>query len=307
MDTRYLKTLVTVVETGSFSKAARSLHLTQSAVSQRIKFLEDAFGYTLFDRSGVALLLTPAGEIVLDGAKRIIGIEDSISGKLKRIKDRRRVSLCCTPTFGTVYLPGVLNRFMLESGSPVDLKFLLHSPDQALEGILNKEFDIAIVEHCLNADLSMFQTYRLPEDELVFVSAPELELPSPELDLEDLLSMCLFARKEGCSSHQLISRGLAERGKSLSDFAGVVTSDDLRLTCQTVLSGGGISFMSKSLVCEYLETGQMVAHYVKGFPQSRCRTIIMEKGREQDPLLRSFARCIFKVMDVSSPFLSIDI
>jgi len=95
---------------------------------------------------------------------------------------------------------------------------------------------------------------------------------------------------------------LTECGKSLDDFAGLVTSDDLRLTCQTILSGGGISFMSKSLVCEYLETGQMVSHYVKDFPQSRCRTVIMDKGREDDTLLRSFARCIFKVMDVPSPF-----
>lgn len=302
MDTRYLKTLVTVVETGSFSKAARTLHLTQSAVSQRIKYLEDAFGYSLFDRSGVSLLLTTAGEIVLDSARRMLGIEDTLLGKLKRIKERQRVSLCCTPTFGTVYLPGVLNRFMLESGSPVDLKFLLHSPEQALEGILKKEFDIAIVEHCHDADLSMFRTYPLPQDELLFVSAPQLGLPAPELDLDSLLGMCLFARKEGCSSRQLITRGLEECGKSLDDFAGVVTSDDLRLTCQTILSGGGISFMSRSLVCEYLETNQMVGHYVKDFPHTRCRTVVMEKDRENDQLLRSFARCIFKVMDVSSPF-----
>jgi len=196
MDTRYLKTLVAVVETGSFSKAARTLHLTQSAVSQRIKFLEDAFGYTLFDRSGVSLLLTTAGEIVLDSSRRMLGIEESLLGKLKRIKERQRVSLCCTPTFGTVYLPGVLNRFMLESGSPVDLKFLLHSPEQALEGILSKEFDIAIVEHCPDADLSMFQTYALPQDELAFVSSPDLKLPTPELYLDSLLGLCLFARKE---------------------------------------------------------------------------------------------------------------
>lgn len=302
MDTRYLKTLITVVETGSFSSAARTLHLTQSAVSQRIKFLEEAFGYSLFDRSGIALLLTAAGEMVLESSQRIIGIEDSLLGKLKRIKERQRVALCCTPTFGTVYLPGVLNRFMLESGAPADLKFLLHSPEQALQGVLTKEFDIAVVEHCPDADLSMFTSYPLPQDELLFVSSPELNLPTPDLSIETLLDLCLFARKEGCSSRQLIARGLDEQGKALDDFAGVVTSDDLRLTCQTVLSGGGISFMSKSLVCEYLETGQMVGHYVKGFPHNRCRTVILEKGREEDPLLRSFARCIFKVMDVPSPF-----
>ena len=302
MDTRYLKTLVAVVETGSFSNAAKMLHLTQSAVSQRIKFLEEAFGYVLLDRSAASLTLTSVGDLVLGNARKIIAIENSLLRELRRLKERPRVSLCCTPTFGTVYLPGVLNRFMLESGSPVDLKFLLHSPDQALEGILNKEFDIAIVEHCPDADLSMFQTYSLPQDEMVFVSAPELALPAPDVEIEDLLGLCLFARKVGCSSRELISRGLAEQGKSLDDFAGVVTSDDLRLTCQTVLSGGGISFMSKSLVCEYLETGQMIGHSVSGFPHQRCRTVIIEKGREDDPLLCSFARCIFKVMDVPLPF-----
>lgn len=302
MDTRYLKTLVTVVETGSFSKAARSLHLTQSAVSQRIKFLEDAFGYSLFDRSGVSPLLTTAGEIVLDSARRIIGIEDTLLGKLKRINGRKKVSLCCTPTFGTVYLPGVLNRFMLESGgAQTDLNFLLHNPDEALEGILNKEFDISIVEHCPKTDLSMFRTYSLPEDELVFVSSPKLNLSPTQSDINTLFKFSLFVREGGCSSRQLLTRGLEELGKSLDDFATVVTSDDLRLTCQTILSGAGISFMSKSLVCEYLETGQMIEHHIEGFPHSRLRKVVMAKGRENEKLLCDLARCIFNVMDVPSP------
>ncbi|MCK5912410.1 MAG: LysR family transcriptional regulator, partial [Desulfuromusa sp.] len=293
MDTRYFKTLIEVVETGSFSSAARSLHLTQSAISQRIKFLEDAFGHSLFDRTGISLLLTAAGEVVLESARRIIGIEDSLLGRLKQVNGRQKVSLCCTPTFGTVYLSGVLNRFMLESGgAPTDLNFLLHNPDEALEGILNKDFDISIIEHCPNADLSMFQTYLLPEDELVFVTSPKLDLSSAEHDLESIFKFTLFVRDEGCSSRQLLARGLAEQGKSLDDFASVVTSDDLRLTRQTILAGGGISFMSKSLVCEYLESGQMIEHYVKGFPHSRQRKVIMEKGREKEKNLCDLARCI---------------
>lgn len=302
MDTRYFKTLVTVVETGSFSNAARSLHLTQSAISQRIKFLEDALGHSLFDRSGISLLLTSAGEIVLESARRIIGIEDSLLGRLKQVNGRDKISLCCTPTFGTVYLSGVLNRFMLESGgTPTDLNFLLHNPDQALEGVINKDFDISIVEHCPNADLSMFQTYSLPQDDLVFVSSPQLGLSSAEHDIESLFEFSIFVREGGCSSRQLLTRGLDEQGKSLDDFAAVVTSDDLRLTRQSILAGGGISFMSKSLVCEYLETGQMVEHYVKGFPHSRQRKVVMEKGRENEKLLCALARCIFNVMDVPSP------
>ena len=68
METRYLNTLVAVVETGTFSKASESLHITQSAVSQRIKFLEEHFGQQLLDRSGQRLALTAAGQLVFNKA-----------------------------------------------------------------------------------------------------------------------------------------------------------------------------------------------------------------------------------------------
>ena len=278
MDIRYLKTLVTVVETGSFSNQI------------------------LFDRSAATTSLTAAGEIVLESARRIVGIADSLEGQLKKINGRQKVSLCCTPTFGTVYLSGVLNRFMLESGgTPADLNFLLHNPEPALEGVIKKEFDIAVVEHCPATDLSQFQTYSLPDDELVFVASPKLKLPSSNHDIESIFDFSIFVRGEGCSSRQLLTRGLADQGKSLDDFASVVTSDDLRLTRQSILSGGGISFMSKCLVCEYLETGQMIEHHVEGFPRSRQRKVVMEKGREEEKLLCDLARCIFRAMDVPSP------
>ncbi len=301
METRYFKTLVTVVETGSFSKAARSLHLTQSAVSQRIKILEEAFDHSLFDRSGAALKLTAVGEIVLNSARQILGAEESLLARLSQISYRKKVSFCCTSTFGAIYLPRVLNRFMLDNGgTQIDLNFLLHNSDQALLGILNKEFDISVIEHCPKDDLSAFKTFPLPDDELVFVSSPNLNFPTQQCDVDELFQFSLFVREDGCSSKQLLMTGLEGQGKNLNDFATVATSDDLRLTCQMVLSGDGIAFMSKGLVCEYLQTGQMIEHSVNGFPRSRKRKIVMEKGREDEKLLSNLIRCIFSAMDIPS-------
>ncbi len=302
MDTRYLRTLLAVVDCGSFSRAADKLHVTQSAVSQRIKFLEEAYGANLFDRSGTKPTLTNTGVTVLESARKILDIEESLLGKLKGKAERRRLSLCCTPTFGTVYLPRVLNLFMAEARNLADLNFLFYSPHQALEGVLKKEFDIAVVEHTDDTDLSMFHHYALPDDEMVFVSSPCLALPTPHLTVDQLLKKCLYARKEGCSSRQLITSGLQNKGISLDDFSGVVISDDLRLTCQTVLTGGGVSFLSRSLVSEYLESGELVCHYVEGFPHRRRRSVIMEKGRNDDPLLLNFSRYIFQVMETPAPF-----
>jgi len=58
MELVYLRTFVQSLEAGSFSKAADALCVTQSAVSRRIKFLEDQYGYPLLDRSGPLLAAT---------------------------------------------------------------------------------------------------------------------------------------------------------------------------------------------------------------------------------------------------------
>ncbi len=78
METRYLNTLIAAVETGTFSKASESLHITQSAVSQRIKFLEEHFGQQLLDRSGQRLALTTAGQMVFNKARDILEKEKEL-------------------------------------------------------------------------------------------------------------------------------------------------------------------------------------------------------------------------------------
>lgn len=302
MDTRYLKTLVATVEHGSFSKAAETLHLTQSAVSQRVKFLEERFGHKLLDRSGSKLALTAAGEIVYEGAQRVLAIQDALLHDLERLDDKQGITLCCTPTFGTVFLPKVLNCFTMENSSNVDLKFLFSSPGPAVEGVRNHEFDLAIIEHCNEIDLSAFGVCHLPNDELAFVGAASLELSVPMVELEDLLERRLLTRKEGCSSRKLLETGLTKVGKQLEDFSGVLTSDDLHLTCQTVLAGGGVAYMSKDIVKDHLAAGRLTAHQVKGFPHQRCRTVIFKQEPQENELLSSFINCIFKVMQQPVPF-----
>jgi len=71
METQYLKTLLAVLELNSFSKAADALCVTQSAVSQRIRFLEECYGLKLLDKSGKLNMPTAAGLIVKKKAEQI--------------------------------------------------------------------------------------------------------------------------------------------------------------------------------------------------------------------------------------------
>ena len=74
MDVDLARTLIAIVETGSFKEAANKLHLTQSTISARIKTLEDVLGRRLLERSKAGISLTPAGENFLRHATTLVRV-----------------------------------------------------------------------------------------------------------------------------------------------------------------------------------------------------------------------------------------
>ncbi len=295
METRYLQTLLKAAEAGSFSKASQELHITQSAASQRVKFLEDLFGHQLIDRSGQRLKLTEAGEIVARHAREILEAERRLRSDIEVLSGEKHIAVGTTPTFGTAFLPQALNRFILQNTDLANIRFSFGTPEQALKGLENNDYDLAVLEHCDKIDLKGKSAFRLPEDELVFISSPDLGIPAGEIDLSQLLPFRIFVRKEGCSSRQLLRGNLTDASYNLDDFAGVVTSDDLRLTIQTVMAGSGVSFMSRSLVEEQLTAGTLRAHRVKGMTHRRSRTMVVNVHREEDDILSQLIECICRV------------
>lgn len=288
METRYFQTLVQVCETGSFSKAAELLHITQSAVSQRIKFLEENYGHQLFDRSGTQLEPTGAGLLVLEKAREILAKERELVDRLSSFKGEKRLSICCTPTFGMAYLPRILSDFVLRNADVHDLKFIFKQPAEAIAGVQNKEYDLAVIEYCDGIPPESFVVYPLPDDELVFISAPSMDLPETPMAIERLLDFPIYARRDGCSSRNLLRQNLANLGHDINDFKRVVISDDLRLCIGSALDGCGISFVSRSLVRGYLLDHRLRAHYVKDFTHVRSRAAFHLAARSEDPLIGNF-------------------
>jgi DNA-binding transcriptional LysR family regulator len=292
MQTSYLKTLLFAAETGNFSRTAEILNMTQSAVSQRIKFLEELFGHQLFDRSSTGLILTPAGSKVISTARNILSLEQELINELQRCTGGSCLTLGCTPTYGISYLPRVLNRFLLKTANLDDFKFNFVQPEQAVKGVNEGIFDLAIVEHCQDLDLGELFYMELADDELIFISSPQLELGGGAVQLDDFLRHRLYTRRDGYSSKQLLVENLEAAGRSLDEFHGVIISDDLRLNIESVAAGNGISFISRCLVLDQLAVGTLRAHHVPEFRQVRSRSVILQPHRTVGPLLQALLECI---------------
>ncbi|KAB0669066.1 LysR family transcriptional regulator [Oryzomonas sagensis] len=302
METQYLRTLMMVLETGSFSRAAEKLCLSQSTVSQRIKLLEDHYGCQLVDRSGSILRATPPGERVLEKTNLILIAEQEIENEMKNMGRKVQLSVGFTPTFGIVYLPKVLNLFMREKSDEVNLKLIAQQPEQSIKALIAKDFDIVVVEHCGELISEEVAYFPLPPDNLVLVSSPLLQIPSEGVTLKDLFKYHLITRREGCSSRYLLKKNLCRFGFGVDNFKGVDVYDDLHLTIKSVLLGQGVAFVSRDLVADHIQRGEVREHAIPGFLYTRSRTLVTDQKRIKEYYFKNFIECVHSVFALPSPF-----
>ena len=146
MDTQSLQAFISVAETGSFSRAAEILHLTQPAVSKRIANLESQLDCRLFDRIGRQTHMTEAGQALMPRARKVlVELEDT-----RRLLNNINGAIAGSLVLGTSHhiglhrLPPVLKAFT--SSFPqvkLDMRFL--DSEQAYEGIVQGELELAVV------------------------------------------------------------------------------------------------------------------------------------------------------------------
>jgi LysR family transcriptional regulator, transcriptional activator of the cysJI operon len=300
VESDYLKTFVEVARTGNITRASEILCVTQPAVSRRIQHLEDRLGKVLLDRSGPVLTLTPAGSLVLKKASKILDIEQELLCDLSSMEKQQGLSLASTTSFGLVHLPGIMGEFMLQCPNTGNLKIRFDLPEKIVKGLRAGLYDIAVVEHCQSFDLSDFETVTLPGDEMVFAGAPFLNIPASPVPIEILLSKTLFGRHEGCCSRTLLENNLQAVGRNISDFRRLVVFDDLNQIVQALLKGDGIAFISRDIVREQLDRGELYDYRVSGFTQQRKRTFVTGGRLPPDSLAGQFFQILcrhFKTPD----------
>lgn len=294
MESVYLRTLVEVVRTGSLSRAAEILCVTQPAVSRRIKFLEDQYGCTLLDRTGPKLRATESGRMVCQKAKALLAIEAELEAGLHRIEGKSRLSFSATPAFGTAHLPAVLQKFMAICGDSADLKFTFSMPNEILQGLGEGILDVAVMEGTALMEPSSLSAFSLPDAETIFLSAPGLGVPTPLASMGTLLGLPIYTRREGCCSRLLLEHGLKGLGLGLDDFRKVIILDDLHLLIHSVLKGEGLGYLPRDLVVNQIAAGLLRTHIVEGFEHSRKRALVLNHRHGISPSAVQLAATILQ-------------
>ena len=279
MDTKQLAAFCAVVERKSFSEAAERLGVTQPAVSQQIRSLEERVGQQLLDRSGRRVEPTEAGNRLYRSAQRLLALErqllEEVAGEAEGPLRGQLAIGASTGPGGTV-VPVLLCEFA-EANPDVTIDLTISDTQTIVDRVARRELELGIVGATpRNRSVAYEPFFR---DEVVLVCPPEHRFAGKTVSLDDLRGEQLIVMQEGAGVRQVIEDELREAGTRLRDL-------DVRLELglqesvkSAVEAGHGVTFISRTAVEPELAAGTLAEAGVRDLEPSREISLVRATGR----------------------------
>ena len=162
MDVKQLEAFRTVIDRRSVTAAARVLGLTQPAVSTQIARLEQAVGFTLFERAGRGLKPTPEGVLFYAEACRVLDEFERLTQTTEQIRqgEAGRLVIAGNPWAATALLPDLIARFLADRPG-VTVQLITRNSDVISQLLPSQNYDLAIAELPVDSDELMVSRHRL--------------------------------------------------------------------------------------------------------------------------------------------------
>ena len=146
MNLRRLRYFVAVAEELSFNRAAQRLHMAQPPLSNQVKQLEAELGVRLFERTSRGVLLTEAGEFLLDEARRLLAQVEQTVGMVQRVGQGEigHLTIGFVPSASNATLPPLLQAFRNHAPG-VELFLREMRPDRVVQRLWNKQIDVGFL------------------------------------------------------------------------------------------------------------------------------------------------------------------
>ncbi|MEB3187922.1 MAG: LysR substrate-binding domain-containing protein [bacterium] len=285
----HLRTFTIVADVSSFTRAAHLIHLTQSAVSQQMRELENRLGVSLFERRGRHLVLSPAGEALKPLAVRVMGNIREIESELAPFKGKAQglLNLGATSTPGIYLLPYALDAYS-QAFPNVKVSLRVAERSALVQGLSNGELDLVVMdEDPAPGELPGLEKIPLIEEELVIIVPKDHRWASlDEIDVSSLVEEPFILRPRDTSIRQLHGNVLATRGfhpERLTCRFEVGSTEAIK---HSVLAGLGAGFVYRSSIGAELGAGLLAEVRIRGITIGQTIWILKPARRKHPPHLQ---------------------
>lgn len=256
-----LTTFLTLCETRNYTKAADLLCVTQPAVSQQIRQLEEQCGAALVAQSGRRFALTEAGRLLLDYATTARASGRLVLERIRLAADHPPLRFGATRSIGEYLLSKALARFVADHpATPVALT--VDNTDALLRRLDSGEIGFACIEGIF--DRGGYRSSPFMEDRLVLVCAPGDVWAGQTVLPGDLTQRRLLLREAGSGSRDVLENALARHNLGFGDFPLVTEVGNIGVLKDLARAGVGLAFLYGCSVRAELERGSLAAVRVDG-------------------------------------------
>ena len=276
-----LQTFLMVIKEKSFSKASAKLGISQPAVTQQIKFIEDYLDTKIVDRKKNGIILTKEGEDLFRIATRLEkAISSSEKELLKIINKEFTFVMGSSFSIGNYILPNYLGEIKKRISNEVFMNVDVSS--NIIEQLLDKKIDVALIESPVFEDGIIYREW--VEDELIVFSNQAIK---KSLTADDLLEFDWICRNENSHTRKLTSEVFEEMGVQCNNFNVIGVLASPTSIKESILHAKNaerplVSIISRHVIKSELENGTLHESRLKNHKITRSLYIAYLKERKHD-------------------------
>lgn len=274
MTIRHLRIFLAVCDTGSMTKAADQLFMSQPSVSQAVREMEEHYGVKLFDRISKKIFLTEQGQRVLQYGRHIVSLMDEMEAAVGDWDGQGTLKVGTSITIGTYLLPRCVNA-MGKLFPQLQVEALIGNSERIERCVLENEIDFGVIEGAAHSPYIISESFA--GDRLVLI-CPRGHAFEGREDVE-------FASLQ---KENFILREKGSAGREIFDGLAAAHELDLKILWQSasnqaiihgVKEGLGISILPYFLVQESLERGETAEFKIKGLTLNRKFSVIYHRNK----------------------------
>lgn len=279
------------IEYGSITKAAVSLHMTQSTASRHLQALEEEYGGLLVSRSAAGLTLTTLGTTLYPYTCTLLDCHAQAKEEMRRLNRMAvRITIGATLTIGEYVLPQILGEFH-KRHPETTLRMRISNSRDIIEDLFRHRIDAALVEGLVATQSDVVATPWL-KDEIILVCSPEhIFAARHSIGLMDLIGQPLLTREHGSGTRQITEIALDQAGV-LENLTFAFELGSTQAIKSAVIFGLGCAFLSRLTLLNELAQGMLCEVPIANFMISRTLHIVERTEKYPLRLMNEFLQTI---------------
>lgn len=282
-----LYSLLQVAELGSFTQAAKALSITQPAVSQHIRALEQELNVRIFERQNGRLIVTRPGKEIIKTAKKIVALSQNLQQELQDTKTLlTHLAVGVTRTVEASPVTEALAKYCTDSDG-ISISIVTDAVGNLYEKLKTYGLDFVITEGRI-ADAGV-RHQMLDTDCIVLVVSANHPLAKRDtVTLDELKKERLILRQPDSGIHNLLATHLANNNMSLKDFNLMLELDSTAAVKELVRRNYGVSLLPRSVCLPEIKCGSLATLAVEQFDIRREINIAYQEDFDRLDILRDF-------------------